>query len=110
MGLYLLSIMASLIGLTLIDRRFKLAFFRDWVSASFAIAAGVVFFLIWDSFGIANGIFFRGESFGLTGLMLAPQLPLEEPFFLILLCYTTLEVFLGLGKFVHSRRDRRASK
>jgi len=107
MGLYLLAILVSLGGLVTIDRRFKLVLFRDWVSGATAIGIGVVFFLIWDLFGVANGIFFRGETHGLTGLMLAPELPIEELFFLILLCYTTLEVFLGLGKFVHGRRDRK---
>ena len=72
-----------------------------------SITVGVVFFLIWDLFGIANGIFFRGETVGLTGLLLAPELPIEEVLFLTLLCYTTLEVFLGLGRFVHARRDRK---
>jgi lycopene cyclase domain-containing protein len=109
LGLYLLALTVSLFGLFLLDRRFKLVFFRDWLAGTIAIGAGVAFFLIWDLFGIANGIFFRGEAAGLTGLMLAPELPLEEVFFLVLLCYTTLEVFLALGRFVHGRRDRKAA-
>ena len=78
------------------------------MAGAVSIAVGVIFFLIWDLFGIANGIFFRGETVGLTGLLLAPELPLEEVLFLTLLCYSTLEVFLGLGRFVHGRRDRKA--
>lgn len=109
MGLYLLALTVSLFGLFILDRRFKLVFFRDWLAGSIAIGVGVAFFLIWDLFGIANGIFFRGEATGLTGLMLAPELPIEEVFFLILLCYSTLEVFLALGRFVHGRRDRKAA-
>ena len=109
MGLYLAALIASLIGLVLLDHRFKLVFFRDWLAGTVALVTGVAFFLVWDLFGIANGIFFRGESQGLTGLMIAPELPLEEVFFLTLLCYTTLEVFLALGKFVHGRRDRKAA-
>lgn len=108
MGLYLLALVVSLLGLFGLDRRHKLVFFRDWLAGSVSISAGVVFFLIWDLFGIANGIFFRGESVGLTGLLLAPELPLEEVLFLTLLCYSTLQVFLGLGRFVHARRDSKA--
>jgi lycopene cyclase domain-containing protein len=109
LGLYLAALIGSLIGLVLLDFRFKLVFFRDWLAGTVALVTGIAFFLVWDLFGIANGIFFRGETPGLTGLMVAPELPLEEIFFLTLLCYTTLEVFLALGKFVHGRRDRKAA-
>lgn len=110
MGLYLLALLASLLGLVLLDYRYKLVLFRDWLAGSVALIAGLAFFLLWDLFGIANGIFFRGETPGLAGLMVAPELPLEEIFFLTLLCYTTLEVFLALGRFVHGRRDRKAAR
>ena len=109
MGLYLVALVFSLAGMALLDYRFKLVFFRDWLAGTVAVSAGVAFFLVWDLFGIANGIFFRGETPGLTGLMVAPELPLEEVFFLSLLCYTTLQVFLALGRFVHGRRDRKAA-
>lgn len=110
MGIYLLALIASLVGLVLLDRRHTLVFFRDWLAGAVAIATGVVFFLVWDLFGIANGIFFRGESEALTGLLLAPELPLEEVLFLTVLCYSTLESFLGLGRFVHKRRNIRAGE
>jgi lycopene cyclase domain-containing protein len=109
LGLYLLALAVSLFGLFLLDQRFKLVFFKDWLAGSVALIVGVAFFLIWDLFGISNGIFFRGETSGLTGLMVAPELPLEEIFFLTLLCYTTLQVFLALGRIVHGRRDRKAA-
>ena len=108
MGLYLLALVVSLLGLVGLDRKHKLVFFRDWLSGAVSISVGVAFFLIWDLFGIANGIFFRGETVGLTGLLLAPELPIEEVLFLTLLCYSTLEVFLALGRFAHGRRDKRA--
>jgi lycopene cyclase domain-containing protein len=109
LGLYLVALVASLLGMFLLDYRFKLVFFRDWLAGSVAIIAGIAFFLVWDLFGIANGIFFRGETPSLTGLLVAPELPIEEVFFLTLLCYTTLQVFLALGRFVHGRRDRKAA-
>jgi lycopene cyclase domain-containing protein len=105
LGLYLVALLASLCGLVALDYKFKLAFFKDWFAAAVALITGLGFFLVWDLFGIGNGIFFRGEAPGLTGLMVAPELPLEEIFFLILLCYTTLEVFLSLGRLAHRRRD-----
>ncbi|MFM6966371.1 MAG: lycopene cyclase domain-containing protein [Rhodoluna sp.] len=107
MGLYLLALLISIAGLITLDRRFKLIFFKDALAGAVAVGVGVAFFLIWDLAGIFNGIFFRGETHGLTGLMIAPELPLEEFFFLILLCYSTLEIFLALGRFVHGRRDRK---
>jgi lycopene cyclase domain-containing protein len=107
LGLYLIALCVSLLGLVGLDRKFKLVFFRDWLSGAVAIASGVTFFMVWDLFGITIGIFFRGETKGLTGLMLAPELPIEEIVFLTLLCYTTLEVFLALGRLVHGKRDRR---
>ena len=59
------------------------------------MAIGVAFFILWDVAGIALGIFFRGASPFLSGWQLAPELPIEELFFLIVLCYTTLLVFLA---------------
>ena len=57
------------------------------------LAVGLVFFLVWDLQGIRLGIFFRGETSFMTGWQWAPELPLEEPFFLLLLCYLTMNVF-----------------
>lgn len=50
-------------------------------------------FLLWDLFGIHLGIFFDGGSPFTTGLMVAPDLPIEEFFFLFFLCYFTLIVY-----------------
>jgi lycopene cyclase domain-containing protein len=109
-GLYLLALTFSLVGLLAFDFKFKLVFFRDWAAGAVSISVGVAFFLIWDLFGIASGIFFRGNTHGLTGLMLAPELPLEELLFLTLLCYTTLEMFIALGRLAHSRRKGEVSE
>ena len=48
---------------------------------------------LWDLAGIGLGIFFRGEPGLLTGVQLAPELPLEELFFLALLCYLTMNAY-----------------
>jgi lycopene cyclase domain-containing protein len=96
--LYLGGLLFSLVGCALIDYRYKLGFWLSFRAAAFAIVIPVIFLLTWDFAGIALGIFFRGESHQLTGLVLAPELPIEEPIFLTLLCYSTLIVFSAFKK------------
>ena len=95
---YLGLLAFSLAGLGLIDWKFGLAFFGQPLRALLTIVFPTIFFLIWDASGIALGIFFKGQTGLLTGVMLAPEIPLEEPFFLLLLCYTTLIVFLSFDR------------
>ena len=91
--LYLLALAIALTGMIMLDRRFVLFFWRDARRAAITLVAGVVFFLVWDLAGIGLGIFFRGETEFMTGMQLAPELPLEELFFLTLLCYLTMNVY-----------------
>jgi lycopene cyclase domain-containing protein len=63
------------------------------------LSVAVVVFLIWDLVGIALGIFFRGSGPYLTGITIAPELPIEEVFFLTLLSYTILIAYLGFAKW-----------
>jgi len=82
--LYLVALVTSLVGIGLLDFRHKLAFFGGAILRSAAIiAVSVVFFLVWDVVGIATGVFFRGSGPWMTGVLLGPELPLEELFFLI---------------------------
>lgn len=90
--LYLGSLLISLAGLVALDRKHKLAFAKNPKAASIAVAIPYLLFVIWDAAGIALGIFFKGQSQFLTGIMIAPEFPIEELFFLALLCYTTLIV------------------
>ena len=87
---YLLTLLVSILGLVGIDKRHKLALFRYPLPTIVSVSIAVVVFLIWDIVGIALGIFFRGSTIFLSGLMLGPELPLEELFFLTLLSYNTL--------------------
>ena len=96
--LYLSGLLFSIIGLGLLDWRFKIAFFRNKKAALLATTVPLILFLAWDGAGIALGIFFRGETSHLTGLVIAPELPLEELFFLFLLNYTTLTVLSVLSR------------
>jgi lycopene cyclase domain-containing protein len=91
--LYLLALLIALTGMVLLDRRFALFFWSDPRRALIVLVVGLVFFLVWDLQGIRLGIFFRGETTFMTGIQLAPQLPLEEPFFLVLLCYLTMNLY-----------------
>lgn len=90
--LYLAALLVSLTGMVVLDRRFRLFFWADPRRAAIVLAVGVGFFLIWDAFGIGLGIFFRGETAFMTGILIAPELPLEEVFFLALLCYLTMNL------------------
>jgi lycopene cyclase domain-containing protein len=97
---YLAALIFSIAGLYLLDRRHKLAFASSPRAAGLSIAIAVALFLVWDLIGIALGIFFRGDTANLSGLLLAPELPLEELFFLILLSYNALLVYLGFARWL----------
>lgn len=101
--LYLAALLVSLGGLTLLDWRHRIAVFAEPRRALLTIAAGIVVFLLWDAAGIGLGIFFRGDAPYMTGVLLAPELPLEELFFLALLVYQTLL----LWRWLERRRERR---
>lgn len=90
---YLAVIMTGLIGMGTIDWRYKLALFYDVKRTILTVSIMVAIFLVWDIAGIALGIFFSGESPYVTGIMLAPELPLEEVFFLTLLSYMPLVLY-----------------
>ena len=87
---YLGALLLSLGGLALLDRRFRLAFWDDPRRAGWTVGIGVAAFLLWDVAGLLLGIFARGDSPHMTGILLAPELPVEEVFFLTLLCYVAL--------------------
>jgi lycopene cyclase domain-containing protein len=100
---------ASLLGATccmaLLDARFRLVLWRSPRRSAAVLAAGIAFFLLWDVVAIALGFYHRGESEAMTGLMLAPELPVEELLFITFLSYLTL-VLHGL---VGLTLDRRAA-
>lgn len=100
---YLLGLLFSIIGLGLFDWKFKLGFSTNKKAAALATLLPLIYFLLWDGAGIALGIFFRGETSHLTGLLVAPELPLEELFFLFLLNYTTLTIFIAVKRVLAKR-------
>jgi lycopene cyclase domain-containing protein len=100
--LYLGALLFSLAGMVALDLRLRLFFAVAPLRAGIVMAAGIGFFLAWDLAGIGAGVFFRGDPELLTGIQLAPELPLEELFFLALLCYSTMNLYGWV-----SRRRRR---
>ncbi|MFJ4222601.1 lycopene cyclase domain-containing protein [Microbacterium sp. NPDC089695] len=107
---YLAALLVSLGCMLLIDRRFRLFFWRDATAAAVVTAAGVAFFLLWDLAGIAGGIFFRGEGVIATGILLAPELPLEEPVFLLFLVVCTMVVYTGAVRVLAAVRRRKRTE
>lgn len=92
---YLAALLGAAAGMALLDRRFRLVLWRAPRVALLLLAIGVVFFLLWDLAAIAAGHYAQGQSPMMTGLMLAPELPVEELVFITFLSYTTL-VLWGL--------------
>jgi lycopene cyclase domain-containing protein len=91
--LYLAALLIALTGMVLLDRRFGLFFWRDKLRAAFTLSLALAFFVLWDMAGIGLGIFFRGETSFMTGIQVAPELPVEELFFLTLLCYLVMNAY-----------------
>lgn len=105
---YLVILLGTLGCMLLLDRRFRLFFWRDAVTATVVTVVGLAFFLVWDIAGIMGGIFFRGEAAVATGIVLAPELPIEEPVFLLFLVVCTMVIYTGVVRLL-SRLRRRSS-
>ena len=104
---YLGALIVSLGGLAALDRRFRLAFWVNWRLSAACVGLGVLGFLAWDLAGLGLGIFARGDSPHMTGLQLAPELPVEEAFFLALLSYVGLLAWRWFDRSAHERSGDR---
>ena len=102
--MYLAALLVSLAGVVTLDLRYRLFLGRDWRTAAIVLVVGLLFFLAWDLAGIGLGIFLRGAGPFMTGVLLAPELPIEEPVFLIFLCEVTMVLVLGADRMVKARR------
>ena len=102
--LYLAALVASLGAMVAIDARFRLFFWRNPGRAAVVLAVGVAFFLAWDVLDIGLDIFHRGQTAFMTGVLLGPELPLEEAFFLAFLGYLTMNSVHGI-QLVLTRTD-----
>lgn len=92
---YLFGLIFSICGLLAFDWRHKLAFFHDAKRSGLTIVIAICIFIIWDLLGIGLGIFYSGNSNYALPFMLLPNFPVEELFFLFLLCYVTLLIHTG---------------
>lgn len=106
---YLASLLVSIGCMLLLDARFRLFFWHDAVAAAAVTVVGVAFLLAWDIAGIGLGIFLRGEGVIASGILLAPELPIEEPIFLTFLVLCTMVLYTGARRILEQRRARRES-
>jgi len=97
-AIYLIGLLLATAGLGLTDYKYKLAFFYNRRRTLITLAIGILVFIIWDVLGIALGIFFHGGSPYTLGVWLGPEFPIEELFFLNLLCYSALLLYRGFTK------------
>jgi lycopene cyclase domain-containing protein len=104
---YLGVLLAGLACMVLLDLRFHLVIRAAGGRAAIVLVIGVAFFLAWDVAGIALGIFHRAENTVSTGILLAPELPLEELVFLVFLCYLTLVLWSGTMRLIAAKEGRR---
>lgn len=95
---YLGALLFSLAGLTSLDYKYKLAFFGKLKRSAITLAIPYLFFVIWDVAGIAARIFFRGDASHMLGVTIVPEFPIEEAFFLGVLCYTGLLLTAGIAR------------
>lgn len=104
MGLYLAALLVSITGLVVLDARLRLFLFASPVRAAVVLVVGVGGFLAWDAAGVAAGIFFEGDSGLLVGVDLAPDIPVEELFFVILLVLSAMDAYLLVQRLLVRRR------
>jgi lycopene cyclase domain-containing protein len=104
--LYLVALLVSLGGMVTLDLRYRLVLWRAPRRALLVLAVGIAFFLVWDIAAIASGHYRAGQSEAMTGIMLAPELPLEELVFITFLCYLTLVLHGLVGVALRHRRPR----
>lgn len=97
---YLASLLVSLAGMVALDRRFRLVLWADRRRGLIVLGICLAFFLAWDAAAIVAGIYGVGPGSAATGILLAPELPLEEPFFIVFLGYLTLVLHGLIGRAV----------
>ena len=98
---YISALIIAICGLAVIDRKYTLAFWFDARRTWITLLTAEAVFIVWDVLGIRMGIFFVGTSKYITGIRLAPELPIEEIFFLFLLVYNALILWRLGGKWWH---------
>ena len=96
---YLLFLFVGIGGLMILDWRYKLAFWYNTRQTLFTLLISVGVFIIWDILGIVLGIFLHGTGPYNLPFTIAPEFPIEELFFLWLLCYSALIIYRGVQRW-----------
>lgn len=91
---YLGFLLVSLMGLSFIDYRYKIALWVHPARTLKTLGIAIAVFVVWDLLGIVLGIFFHGGSQYSLPVRLLPEFPIEELFFLLLLTYVTLLIYV----------------
>ena len=104
---YLAVLIVSFAGIAVIDHRLRLAAFRAPAATALAVSAAVALFLTWDVLGVRSGVFFRGQTDFMTGMLVAPEIPVEEVVFLAFLSYLALVCATGAAAAAEGIRARR---
>lgn len=93
---YLGTLLLVLGCMAAMDRRWRLFFWADPRRATVVFVAGYALFLGWDLAALDLRLYERGRSEWMTGLEVAPDLPVEELLFVAFLPYLTM-VLHGLA-------------
>ena len=107
---YLAVQVISFAGILVIDHRWKLAAFRAPAATALSVTAAVALLLTWDVLGVRSGVFFRGQTDFMTGLLVAPEIPLEEVVFLAFLSHLALVCATGVVTAVEHVSKRRGAR
>lgn len=103
-GLTYLAVLGTVLGcMVLVDRRWRLFFWADARRATVVFVVGYLLFLAWDLAALELALYERGASSLMTGIEVAPDLPVEELLFIAFLPYLTM-VLHGLGVRASERR------
>lgn len=100
-GLYLVLLVCVLVCFVAVDYKYKLVLFKDATRAIKIYGLSLLIFIIWDVLGIVLNIFFIGNTPFLTGIIIGPEFPIEEIFFLTVLIYNPLIVYTFLKERVY---------
>jgi lycopene cyclase domain-containing protein len=87
---YLTALLVPISCMAAVDRSRRLVLWADWRRSLVVLGTGMAAFLLWDVLAIDLSFYRRGGSHLMTGIEIAPHLPLEELFFVGFLCYFTL--------------------
>lgn len=97
---YLAILIFSIIGMLLLDYRYKLTFFKHARAAVESSAVVMTILLITDIIGVNWQIFSTNQKY-VSGLFIGSEnIPIEEIFFLFLLCYFILNLNQLLKRWI----------